>query len=114
MQFRPADAATWADPWPMYRALRDHDPVHHVVEGDYWVLSRFADVFDAARDTATFSSAQGLTFLYGDMDAAGLGEATPMVMLDPPEHTELRRQLARTFTPRRVQSLEAFTLLVRL
>ena len=57
---------------PMYAALRDHDPVHHVAEGDYWVLSRFADVFAAARDTATFSSAQGLTFEYGERQKAGL------------------------------------------
>lgn len=90
----------------MYSALRDLYPVHHVPAGDYWVLSRFADVFSAARNTATFSSAEGLTFSYGDMDAAGLGEATPMVMLDPPEHTAFRRQVARAFTPRRVQSLE--------
>ena len=43
---------TWADPWPMYTALRDRDPVHHVVpdnpEHDYWVLSRHADVWAAA------------------------------------------------------------------
>jgi cytochrome P450 len=104
--FVPCSGPSWRDPFTMYAALRDHDPVHHVPGGDYWVLSRFADVFAAARDTATFSSAQGLTFRYGDMDAAGLGEATPMVMLDPPEHTEFRRQVARTFTPRRVQSLE--------
>lgn len=90
----------------MYAALRDHDPVHHVADGDYWVLSRFADVFAAARDTATFSSAQGLTFRYGDMDAAGLAEATPIVMLDPPEHTAFRRVLARGFTPRQVAELE--------
>ena len=90
----------------MYATLRDRDPVHHVPDGDYWVLSRFADVFAAARDTATFSSAKGLTFRYGDMDAAGLADATPMVMLDPPEHTAFRRQVARAFTPRRVQSLE--------
>ena len=49
----------------MYRALRDHDPVHHVVppshpEHDYYVLSRHADVWAAARDHETFSSAQGL------------------------------------------------------
>ena len=104
--FVPCSGPSWQNPFPMYAALRDHDPVHHVAAGDYWVLSRFADVFSAARDTATFSSAEGLTFRYGDMDAAGLGEATPMVMLDPPEHTAFRRQVARTFTPRRVQSLE--------
>ena len=39
--------------------------VRHVDDDDYWVLSRFADVFAAARDTAAFSSAQGLTFHYG-------------------------------------------------
>ena len=75
----------------MYAALRDHDPVHHVEQGDYWVLSRFADVFAAARDTATFSSAQGLTFEYGELEKAGLAEAEPMVMLDPPDHTAFRR-----------------------
>jgi len=90
----------------MYRRLRDEDPVHHVERGDYWVLSRFADVFAAARDPATFSSASGLTFSYGDMSAAGLEEVAPMVMLDPPEHTEFRRLVARGFTPRRVADIE--------
>lgn len=104
--FVPCSGPTWRDPYPMYAALRDSDPVHHVADGDYWVLSRFSDVFAAARDTATFSSAQGLTFHYGDLDAAGLADATPMVMLDPPEHTDFRRLVARGFTPRRVADLE--------
>lgn len=106
LTFVPRSAETWRDPYPMYAALRDADPVHHVDHGDYFVLSRFADVFAAARDTATFSSAQGLTFHYGDIDTAGLAEARPMVMLDPPEHTEFRRLVARGFTPRRVAGLE--------
>jgi cytochrome P450 len=90
----------------MYAALRDADPVHHATAGDHWVLSRFADVFAAARDTGTFSSAGGLTIAYGDMGAAGLDEVRPMVMLDPPEHTAFRRLVARSFTPRRVAGLE--------
>lgn len=104
--FRPRSGESWREPWPMYAALRDHDPVHHVAEGDYWVLSRFADVFAAAVDTSTFSSAQGLTFHYGELDAAGLDEIRPMVMLDPPEHTAFRRLVSRGFTPRRVEALE--------
>ncbi len=32
--FQLGNAATWPDPFPMYRALRDHDPVHHVVTGN--------------------------------------------------------------------------------
>ena len=105
-EFVPRSGATWRDVFGMYGALRDHDPVHHVAAGDYWVLSRFADVFAAARDTTTFSSAQGLTFGYGDMDKAGLAEAAPMVMLDPPGHTAFRRLVARGFTPRHVASIE--------
>lgn len=35
----------------MYALLRDHDPAHHVERGDYWVLSRFDDVFAAAAFT---------------------------------------------------------------
>lgn len=103
--FEPCSGPTWRDPFGMYASLRDREPVHHVADGDYWVLSRFADVFDAARDTSTFSSAQGLTFSYGDIDAAGLAEARPMVMMDPPEHTAFRRLVARGFTPRRVADI---------
>jgi hypothetical protein len=90
----------------MYAALREHDPVHHVKEGDYWVLSRFDHVFDGARDTATFSSAQGLTFTYGDMDFLEGDGVQPMVMMDPPDHTAFRRTVGKGFSPRHVASLE--------
>jgi cytochrome P450 len=93
----------------MYRALRDHDPVHHARRDDgggYWVLSRFADVFAAARDTATFSSAQGLTFVADERRKAGLEGFAPLVMLDPPAHTAFRRLVARGFTPRHVAAIE--------
>jgi cytochrome P450 len=89
----------------MYAELREQDPVHHVEAGDYWVLSRFADVWSAARDTATFSSADGLTTTYGERQRIGLDEARPLVMMDPPDHTAFRRLVARGFTPRQVASL---------
>lgn len=95
----------------MYRALRDHDPVHHVVpvdrpDHDYYVLSRHADIFTAARDHETFSSAQGLTVNYGELELIGLTDNPPMVMQDPPVHTEFRRLVSRGFTPRQVESVE--------
>jgi cytochrome P450 len=104
--FEPRSGSSWRDPFAMYAALREHDPVHHVADGDYWVLSRHADVFRAARDTATFSSAQGLTFLYGEIERLGIDENRPMVMMDPPEHTAFRRLVARGFTPRQVAEIE--------
>src|SRR6201996_783565 len=110
-RFELCNADTWADPWPMYRALRDHDPVHHVVprsrpEEDYYVLTRHADIWAAARDHETFSSAQGLTVNYNDLEMIGLQDNPPMVMQDPPVHTEFRKLVARGFTPRQVEAVE--------
>jgi cytochrome P450 len=110
-KFHLATADTWAEPWPMYRALRDHDPVHHVVseehpDNDYYVLSRHADIFTAARDHETFSSAEGLTVNYGELDMIGLRDNPPMVMQDPPVHTEFRKLVSRGFTPRQVEAVE--------
>jgi cytochrome P450 len=109
--FRLADAESWRNPWPMYAGLRDRDPVHHVVppenpDDDYWVLSRHADVWAAARDHETFSSAQGLTVNYGELELIGLQDNPPMVMQDPPVHTEFRKLVARGFTPRQVEAVE--------
>ena len=109
-QFTLRSGQTWADPWPMYADLRDHDPVHHVVPdnpvADYWVLSRHADIWSAARDHETFSSAAGLTVNYGELELIGLADNPPMVMQDPPAHTEFRKLVARGFTPRQVESVE--------
>ncbi len=107
----PPSGETWRNPFGMYSALRDHDPVHHVVptgspDNDYWVLTRHADVYAAARDHESFSSAEGLTTQYGELDKIGMRDNPPMVMQDPPQHTEFRRLVARGFTPRQVNSVE--------
>ncbi len=108
--FQLRSGPAWADPWPMYAALRDRDPAHHVVADsparDYWVLSRHADIWAAARDHETFSSAQGLTVNYGELELIGLADNPPMVMQDPPAHTEFRKLVGRGFTPRQVEAVE--------
>ncbi|ROZ98849.1 cytochrome P450 [Gordonia sp. OPL2] len=117
-RFSLRSGSTWADPYPMYAALRRHCPVHHVepdkpgdsdeqfADGDYWVLTRHADVLAAANDATTFSSAQGLTVAYGELDAIGMADHPPMVMQDPPAHTAFRRLVSRGFTPRQVIAIE--------
>ncbi|BBY34791.1 cytochrome P450 [Mycolicibacter minnesotensis] len=110
-KFELGTAETWPNPWPMYAALRDHDPVHRVVppeapDQDYYVLSRHADIWAAAADHETFSSAQGLTVNYRELEMIGLADNPPMVMQDPPVHTEFRKLVARGFMPRQVELLE--------
>ena len=105
--FRSRDS--WRQPWESYRKLRDKAPVLRVEQVDnvdFWVLSRFSDVFDAARDTETFSSAQGLV---PEADAMAMFEdqAAPIVMMDPPDHTSMRRLVSRPLTPRRVLAFES-------
>ncbi len=102
--YDPYDPATLEDPYPAYRRLRDEAPVYHHERRDFWVLSRFADVFAAVSDTATFSSAQGLTFEPDEILKLGL--APTLVMMDRPEHTTYRRLISRGFTPRHVATLE--------
>jgi cytochrome P450 len=102
VEYRPFDASTWRDPWTLYAELREHDPVHRA-PGGYWVLTRFDDVWAAARDTVTYSSAQGLTF---HDEKAALGLAPTIVMMDPPDHTAHRRLVSLRFVPREVAALE--------
>jgi cytochrome P450 family 130 len=102
--FEARSGESWRDPWASYAELRETDPVHDA--GGFWVLSRFADVYDAARDTSTYSSARGLTMTDGETELDLVGGFAPMVMLDPPDHTMFRRMVARGFTPRQVSELE--------
>jgi len=104
--FEPRSGETWRDPFPMYKALRDDDPVHRLENelGEFWTLSRFKDVFAAAVDAKTFSSAQGLTLAYDDMEQLGL--ESPIVMMDPPDHTDLRKLAIKRFTPKQVTAIE--------
>ena len=80
----------------MYDALRENDPVHNVVpeaapQDDYWVLTRHEDVYNAARDYETYSSAKGLTTVYGELEQIGMQDNPPFVMQDPPVQSEFRR-----------------------
>lgn len=97
---------SWRNPFDVYAALRDHSPVHHVAAGNFYVLTRFVDVWAAAGDPSTFSSAKGLTVSYGEIDAANMGDATPMVFLDPPQHTVFRALVSKQLTPRAVATIE--------
>jgi cytochrome P450 family 130 len=100
--YEPFGRDTWRDPFTVYRRLREEDPVHRSPHG-FWVLTRFQHVFDAVKDTATFSSARGLTFRN---EREALAIPPTIVMMDPPEHTRYRRLVDRGFTPRRTTELE--------
>jgi cytochrome P450 len=100
--YDPYDYATDADPYPIFKRLRDEAPVYWNEQYGFWALSRFHDVLAAHIDHETFSSARGTVIELMDHPMAN----PPMIFMDPPQHTRFRKLVRRTFTRRSVGGLE--------
>ena len=83
--FDPLDPAIAADPYPHYRMLLAGARVHYNRKRDFYILSRYADVRDAARNDDVLRSASGVTFSRLCLPF--------LPTSDPPEHTRMRKQL---------------------
>jgi cytochrome P450 len=94
------------DPYPTYRALREHDPIHRMADGSYF-LSRYDDCLAVYRDTTTWSSDKTRDFRpnFGD-SALYEHHITSLVFNDPPYHTRVRKLLAPAFAPRALRALQ--------
>lgn len=93
-----------ADPYPVYRRLREEAPLYYNSEHDFYALSRFDDVERVLSDAKTYISGRGAIL---EMIKADI-EFPPGVVIfeDPPVHTTHRRLLSGVFTPRKVAALE--------
>jgi cytochrome P450 len=94
-----------ADPYPMFRRLREESPLYYNSEHDFYAISRFADVDDALVDFQTFSSAKGaiLELIKADIEIP----SGVLLFEDPPVHDIHRKLLSRMFTPRKINELES-------
>jgi cytochrome P450 len=100
----PLDVEIDADPYDIWRRLRDEAPLYWNDRYEFFALSRYDDVEAAHRDPATFLSSHGTVL---EMMTARPVPSGLMIFQDPPEHTRLRALVSRAFTPRRVAALEA-------
>lgn len=93
-----------ADPYPIYKRLRNEAPLYYNERHDFWGLSRYDDVDAALRDPLRLSSAKG--------DILDVVKADPVmppgvfINEDPPLHTIHRALVARAFTPKKMRTLE--------
>ncbi len=96
----------YADPFPSYRALRDHAPVKWMPDGTL-LISRWADLDRVYRDTRTFSSDKTVEFA-PKFGPTPLFEhhTTSLVFNDPPLHTRVRRLIIGALTPRAISGME--------
>jgi cytochrome P450 len=112
LQFRPSDPAYLANPFPVYREMRDRDPAHWSPDLKAWVLTRYEDVKRVCLDTAGMSSDRLRPFFatLPGPEAARMADLIRvltlwMVFRDPPEHTRLRRLASRVFHVRSINAL---------
>jgi cytochrome P450 len=102
-----------ANPYPLYDQLRPMSPVAGyrdwppgTVPGadepvNAWALFRYDQIFEAARDSATFSSRDPL-------QEASSAPSLMLVNTDPPKHEVERKLVSQAFSPRRVKRLEGW------
>src|SRR3954447_10124802 len=101
--YDPYDVEIYADPYPVFRRLRDEAPLYRNDVYGFYALSRFDDVKAAFGDPRTYSSAKGT------MLETITSDFTPpsgfFINEDPPLHGGHRSLLARVFTSRRATPL---------
>jgi len=102
--FDPYDVELNANPYPVFRRLREEHPLYYNAQHDFYALSRFSDVNKALVDHEAFSSARGAIV---ELIKANI-EIPPgtVIFEDPPIHDVHRKLLARMFTPRKINALE--------
>src|SRR5262249_43511077 len=94
-----------ANPFPYYEILREQYPCYWSESGKLWILSRYEDIVEAARDWETFSSSQGNMI----DELPGRAGAT-LGTTDPPRHDRLRTLSQAAFLRKNAEQLIAPTL----
>ena len=110
-KFNPFAPEFRSDPYPQYRALRSSHPVYFSPLLRGWFLTRYRDVVRVLQDPR-FSVDRRQSTVFRRLNAFGslrpdfaLAITRNLLMLDPPDHTRLRRLVNKAFTPRRVEGL---------
>ena len=104
LYYDPYDFDIDADPYPVWKRLRDEAPLYYNEQLDFYALSRFDDVRRGLADWKTYISGKGSVL---ELIKSGM-EIPPGSILfeDPPAHDEHRGLLSRVFTPRAMLAIE--------
>jgi cytochrome P450 len=102
--YDPYDVGIHADPYPVFRRLREEAPLYRNDVHNFYAVSRFEDVERGLVDRETYISGRGAI-----LELINAGIAVPsgvLVFEDPPIHTVHRSLLSRVFTPKKMNALE--------
>ena len=99
-----ADPVVIADPYPLLSWLRDASPFAQL-DGALVVVGRYEDCSRILRDPRASSERARSRLVPPDLQAQAQERTRSFLSLDPPDHTRLRRLVAKAFTPRVVATL---------
>ncbi len=107
-------------PHATFAWLRQHAPAYWHARGPqrsnpdpeeppqrgFWALTRYRDIVAVSKDTDSFSSTRG-SMLIRDLDSGRLERMRHwLINLDPPQHTRLRKLIAKAYSPQLIRSFE--------
>ncbi|MER7462459.1 cytochrome P450 [Streptomyces sp. NPDC097981] len=93
------------NPHPVYAQLRARGPVHRArsaASGEFWLVVGYEEARAALTDTRLSNDIRHSS---GWKDDGGNSIGLNMVQTDPPQHTRLRKLVAKDFTARRIEAL---------
>jgi pimeloyl-[acyl-carrier protein] synthase len=110
--FQQLDPEVMANPYPLYKKLREYEPVHWDPYMHSWVVTSYAECVTVL---TKYKAARTPTPEY--LDAMGLSVLAPyasmmlkqIMFMDPPEHASKRAMCAVAFTPKRMDALRQRT-----
>jgi cholest-4-en-3-one 26-monooxygenase len=95
------------NPYPVFERLRQEAPVYWYEPGQFWAVTRYADVAAIELDNRSYSiSRQGNRLADRRGTKRFNSGGGPTFTTDPPDHSKYRRLASRAFTPRLVAGLE--------
>ncbi len=111
--FNPTDPRNRADPYPLYRRMRERSPLHRSRPVGGWVFTRYRDVFAVLRDGRFSSDERGTRgwvrnrrrMINANIIPEDDVDTPPILGLDPPDHTRIRNLVNKAFTRRAVERL---------
>jgi len=107
LEYDPFSDVMKDDPFPVYARLRAESPVHWLERHDCWALSRFEDIWNAGQQPERYPSpGPTLATIVAGPEAEEGQEPQSIFGLNPPLHTQLRKGLARVYSPRGVSRWE--------
>src|SRR5262245_45754942 len=112
------DAEFWrlplAERMAQFAVWREEGPFHHAIQrtffageegvDEFYAVTRYADVLEISRRPLDFCSGRGSTSI-ADMPAQAMEFFGSFIVMDDPRHARQRGIVARSFTPRQLQSV---------